>query len=672
MFEISVALKYLLPRWRQLSVSIISLISIVVIALVVWLIDVFFSVTQGLEKSWIQKLIALTAPIRISPTAEYYSSFYYKIDGISYDANYTTKTIEEKRSASSANPYDETFDEEIPLAFPLPDLNQNGELKDLVKLAYQAIEHNPGVTTSEYEMTGANLRLNLSRGLDLFQDAENENEISQGTYLGNYDVTNPVLSKILLEPTKEDLNNLIQMTYLSQSDPSKQIAKIFESIDTLDTRLSYHGWQIESGHLPKNCELEVCAAVIGGKVQGVYIPESTENFLSFWNDNKPENLRFVKGTLKIEEGAPRYAFEEAIHAESPPLIVEGGQPVRSTMVTESVTTAKNANDLRFQATAHLQNVPIEGEISWGNLLVEGFKSSNWLGALPLPESLPSDLELGDAILLPKSYRDAGVLLGDRGSLSFQTASTTHVQEQQVPIFVAGFYDPGILPMGGKIALVNPHIVRMIRASYPREENALFNGINVRFDNLDDAESIKSNIEQAFREHGIDQYWKVETFREYDFSRDILQQLRSERNLFTLIASVILIVACSNIVSMLIILVNDKKVEIGILRSMGASSTSIGFIFGLCGMIMGLSGSIMGIVLAFFTLQNLQALINLISRLQGFEMFNPLFFGDTMPNELSIEVLILVVSSTAVVSLISGVVPACKACLLRPSTILRSE
>ena len=60
MYELSVARKYLIPRWRQLSVSIISLISILVIALVVWLIVVFFSVKDGLENGWIEKLVALT------------------------------------------------------------------------------------------------------------------------------------------------------------------------------------------------------------------------------------------------------------------------------------------------------------------------------------------------------------------------------------------------------------------------------------------------------------------------------------------------------------------------------------------------------------------------------------------------------------------------------------
>ena len=106
--------------------------------------------------------------------------------------------------------------------------------------------------------------------------------------------------------------------------------------------------------------------------------------------------------------------------------------------------------------------------------------------------------------------------------------------------------------------------------------------------------------------------------------------------------------------------------------MGASSTSIAAIFGICGIVMGFAGSLIGIALALLTLKNLQALIDFISRVQGFEMFNPAFFGDTLPNEVSLEALLFVLFSTALISLIAGIVPAVKASLLRPSAILRSE
>src|SRR3989304_8262728 len=96
MFELKIALKYLLLNKKRVSSSIITWISIFVISIVVWLILVFLSVTNGIEKNWISKLTSLNAPTRITPTSDYYSSYYYLADTISSNSDYSTKTIKEK------------------------------------------------------------------------------------------------------------------------------------------------------------------------------------------------------------------------------------------------------------------------------------------------------------------------------------------------------------------------------------------------------------------------------------------------------------------------------------------------------------------------------------------------------------------------------------------------
>ena len=58
-------------------------------------------------------------------------------------------------------------------------------------------------------------------------------------------------------------------------------------------------------------------------------------------------------------------------------------------------------------------------------------------------------------------------------------------------------------------------------------------------------------------------------------------------LYVPIGLVVLLVACCNIISLLILLVNDKKKEIGILQAMGATKKSIALIFGLSGALIGL-------------------------------------------------------------------------------------
>jgi lipoprotein-releasing system permease protein len=225
MFEISVASKYLTPRWRQLSVSIISLISILVIALVVWLIVVFFSVTNGLEKSWIDKLIALTSPVRLTPTEAYYRSYYHRIDSISSASDYVSKTLGEKLNAPVTDPYDASMDEEIPKNWPKPDFDESGHLKDLAKMAYEAaitIPGVPGLKAKDFEMTAANVHLQLLRPLSspaglkkARLDHYSTSAINQGSYLGSFDSDNSTLTKTVLPLTMMDLNQVYAMIDLA-------------------------------------------------------------------------------------------------------------------------------------------------------------------------------------------------------------------------------------------------------------------------------------------------------------------------------------------------------------------------------------------------------------------------------------------------------------------------
>ena len=190
MFELSIAFKYLTPRWRQLSVSIISPIPILVIALVVWLIVVFFSVTYGLERNWVDRLIALTAPVRILPTDTYVRSYYHQSDSISAASGYTYKSIHEKRLAEQSDPYDPERDEELPANWLVAD-RVDGRLKDPVKEAFGAVEAIPRLKAQDYEMTMGNLQLQLLRGAG-------QSSVVQATYLGSFDPDNSSLKKALL------------------------------------------------------------------------------------------------------------------------------------------------------------------------------------------------------------------------------------------------------------------------------------------------------------------------------------------------------------------------------------------------------------------------------------------------------------------------------------------
>lgn len=728
MFELSVACKYLRPRWRQLSVSIISMISMMVIALVVWLIVVFFSVTHGLEKSWIQKLIALTAPVRITPTAAYYHSYYYQIDGISSNSNYSLKTIGEKQRALQADPYDGNLDEEVPAYWVPADRRANGSLKDIVQTTFQAIgslSQIPGIKAHDYETTVSNLKLRLVRNYPANGSQPNHSTLSQATYLGSLDADNAALSFALIPMKMTDLSNLYNMltiapnnsidniseqpaqtgpgenfsnsdlsldsiSYLDQIPAKEKMRRFFDSVAIRELKTADHGWALPSSLLPQSASFQACVMFARDKIMRVIIPQDASAVSKMQKQMESEGYTVRRAEVVVQNHQAMIKYEhskELVSIRNAPLVLQGDVAMRSTLVAESLENAYHPGEVQFLVNLSVQGVDLSGVISYGTLQIAQADIKKqfhevpsltpfWLYSVGSDKNvqlfIPSDAEMGEGILLPRSFRDSGALVGDRGVLSYYAPTLSSVQEQRLPVYVAGFYDPGIIPIGGKFVLANPEVINLVRASHEREESALSNGINVRFDNLEQAEDVKAALQEAFEREGIAQYWKIETFRDFDFTRDLIQQLRSERNLWTLIATVIIIVACSNIISMLIILVNDKKVEIGILRSMGASAASIAFIFGFCGVVMGVMGSVIGTLIAIVTLKNLQSLIDLISGLQGHQLFNPVFYGNTLPSELSFEALAFVIIATSLISLLAGIIPAVKAGLVRPSAILRSE
>lgn len=718
MFELSVASKYLLPRRRQISVSIISLVSILVIALVVWLIVVFFSVTEGLEKSWVNKLTALTAPLRITPTDAYYRSYYYQIDSVSAASGYAHKSIGEKHLALQTDPYDPTFDEELPSHWPEKELQSDGSPKDLVKLAFQSLDDIkgiPGLTAQDYEITFANIRLRLLRGSSELSNTTLNNSslptqsfLTYPAYLSSFEPSNQTLRQTLLPASIADMGNLFSLLSLSGENILEETPKedyllkkeLFQQ--RLNQFLSHvsisavktpdEGWRIPVSLYPSQAAWTAFAVSKGDRILRLIIPqEATSAAIPIPKEWEGRGYQVVKGTLQIHNKDLSFTTTDASVRPLPtttPIFLPGGRAFQAHPTAETLPQADHINAVKFAVKIPIQGIELEGIVPYNTLQIASATFPSSFPSLPASPPLwiysvseeskgrayhlPLDSNIGESVLVPRSFKDAGVLIGDRGYLSYQSPTATDIHEQRIPIYVSGFYDPGIIPLGGKSIITSKEITSLIRSTNDQSEHTMTNGINVRLNDLKQAGRVKEELLAAFEKHGIAPYWKVETYREYDFTKDLIQQLQSEKNLFTLLATVIIIVACSNIISMLIILVNDKKVEIGILRSMGATSKSIAAIFGLCGCVMGFAGSVIGIAAAILTLDNLQSLIDFISRIQGYDMFNRSLFGEVMPHELSVDTLSFVLIATVLISLIAGIVPAVKASLMRPSAILRSE
>jgi lipoprotein-releasing system permease protein len=151
----------------------------------------------------------------------------------------------------------------------------------------------------------------------------------------------------------------------------------------------------------------------------------------------------------------------------------------------------------------------------------------------------------------------------------------------------------------------------------------------------------------------------------DMNRNFFAALQLEKLALFVIVTIIVLVAAFAIIGHLVLLVAEKRKEIGILKAIGASNPSITTVFFTVGMTIGIVGTVAGSVvgLSLIWLQNTFKLI----RLAG-----DVYQIDYLPMKLSTGDFILIVGSTLALSLLATIIPARRAGALAPVDVLRYE
>lgn len=702
LFEFSIARKYLLPKKKQLSLSLIALMSVGVISLVVWLILVFLSVTDGIEKNWLKKLTSFNAPIQITPTKNYYQSYYYQIDSISEKSDYTYKSIREKALATITDPHSPGEDLPIPIYWPKKEVDLSGATKDLVKLAFLSIdqikkrEHQP-LIAQDYEVSGALLKLLMIRPEGpsfLEKTSHTQNYLTQASYINSFSNKSPHLHGLIDPPRIQDINHLFYLAELSSEgvmadNPDRlsqnsidafrlQLSSLMKNLTLKRVKSSEKKAPFLAKLLPENISFQVLA----------YRKANHISYFLFSQKKESESPYFEKGTIKKQNGQFLFTSlkgETTKTSLTTPLFTEELLSMEATFKPVDIEKISNLQELKLNVRFSLQGELLTGTIPWEGIEIEEaipkveFTSEPtspppWTYRFNDKTLLPQNFKGAAPILLPKNFQTNGVMIGDRGYFSYNAPTTSAIQEQRLPFYIGGFYDPGVMQIGARMILTSPevvHTINMASQSFSFDQN-MVNGIQVWFHDLNQTAQIEKELTEAFSQAGILPYWKITPYYEYDFAKDLLLQFQSDKYLFTLIGVIVLIVACSNIISLLVILVNDKKREIAILSAMGASKKSIASIFTLCGGVMGSLSTLIGTAAAFLTIHHIDTVVHFLSFLQGHEAFNAIFYGKSLPNELSQRALIFILIATPIISILAGLVPALKACKVDPSKILRSE
>ncbi|WP_314283207.1 lipoprotein-releasing ABC transporter permease subunit [Haemophilus sputorum] len=154
------------------------------------------------------------------------------------------------------------------------------------------------------------------------------------------------------------------------------------------------------------------------------------------------------------------------------------------------------------------------------------------------------------------------------------------------------------------------------------------------------------------------HYQISDWREQ--KGEFFQAVRMEKNMMGLLISLIIIVAISNIVTSLSLMVVDKQGEIAILQTQGLKKRSVMAIFVFQGAIVGIIGAFIGGGLGVLISHYLDQIVAL---------FNPMLL---LPTEISSTQIAVIITSSIGLSLLCTLYPAYRAAKIEPAQALRYE
>lgn len=145
----------------------------------------------------------------------------------------------------------------------------------------------------------------------------------------------------------------------------------------------------------------------------------------------------------------------------------------------------------------------------------------------------------------------------------------------------------------------------------------------------------------------------------------------EKNVMSLILSIIILVAAFNIISGLTMLTSNKTRDIAVLRTIGMSKKSILHIFLYVGSTIGVLGTVLGTVLGLSVALNINKIKAFLESLSGTDLFSEeIYFLSQLPSKIDIYEIITIAGFSLLMSFLATIYPARKAYCLNPVDALR--
>ena len=194
------------------------------------------------------------------------------------------------------------------------------------------------------------------------------------------------------------------------------------------------------------------------------------------------------------------------------------------------------------------------------------------------------------------------------------------------------------------------------------------GLRLKINNLFDAPAMTAELSEKLTPLGA--YYITDWTQQH---ANFFKAIQLEKRVMFIILTLIVAVAAFNIVSTLVMAVTDKRADIAIMRTLGASPKSIMQIFIIQGALIGIIGTFFGALLGIAIALNIDTIIPFIENLFHVQFLSKeVYYISELPSKLEWNDTITIVVVSIVLSLIATLYPSYKASKINPAEALRYE
>jgi lipoprotein-releasing system permease protein len=166
------------------------------------------------------------------------------------------------------------------------------------------------------------------------------------------------------------------------------------------------------------------------------------------------------------------------------------------------------------------------------------------------------------------------------------------------------------------------------------------------------------------------------FTSSDWSREnasYFRAVRIEKTMMALIMMLVVAVAAFNIVAALVMVVNEKRTDIAILRTFGLQPRSVVAVFLTQGILIGWVGTLLGVALGLGIAFNVETIVPFLENLFGAHIFDPdVYYVSEIPSEVRSWQVIAIAGAALLLTLLSTIYPSVRGARTQPAEALRYE